>query len=313
MTITKQFNVKAMAKILAGIVNTLPNTKTAYFSPKEFLFRFISFNAEMGTSWGVNKDQSIYLGTSEMFTSRHDLELSIESYLRELEATDEIAFINSDMLTKAVLVYTEGYLDKLVSGERHLGEAIQNYFNIWHLGKSGVTGPSGTRKHHERYGTFSKAEVQNLSEGYIPIAVAPRELPIFIENLELILGVSTLAEYMKVETGANPMGVAVAGSRSWWIPKIVAKEYLQETDDLRVLSKRVLYKALYDAGLYEAPASTEVREINITSLDTKTAKERVSERASMALISNDFRVSDVESTRKSEISPDAIDLGDLDF
>lgn len=288
-----------LAKVLLSSVNSIPSTKTEIFNPPNYLFRIVSFNANLMGAYGVSNGQSTIIGAAENnynSTAEETIE-SLSAKIENIGGAKSIEFITIDDLTKSVLVFTRDYIDKLLKKEEYIGNLILNYYNLWHLNKTGVRGSIGAERHNTVFKTFSKLEDQRLDESYIPIAVASKNLPIIHNHVVDMMEVSQLAPYLKKESAYAPTGKRVEGSICYWLPRLVAHEFIQEQEPHKVLARNVLDKLLREGGLYDTPPVRDFRPLNLDYLNTDEVKESINEMTAKKLgISTDFRIKDSGDT-----------------
>lgn len=306
-----KLDYKTLASVIYSSVMTLNiNTRTGkMFSEsdiKSTLQKVISFNLQPEHDLVVVGEEMMLESSTMTFSyNKFDALVTVENKLKQVLNGGEIEFIFQDPITKSVIIFTEEYVDKLVSGEIPVGTLAINYMRQWYSLKCGP-GRKKTREHHERFKTFSQREIQYLERTYIPIIVAPKELAPVYNLIDTMIQISPLADYIVKDIGFNVHGKKVDSSIALWLPRIVGKEYLEVQDDHQVLSQNILKKLVVETGFLGKPPVERPRIIPkgiITHLDSSPVddfilsknnmmREKYQEEKIKAMISEEVFVED---------------------
>lgn len=231
----------------------------------------------------VNNKTIININNGDKILGTDSIVEEIKKSLVDGDATDDLSanyafeFIKMDEVTRSVLIFSKDYISQYENADgNYLGKMVLDYFDVWYMGKVGK-GKYQAKAHHEIFRSFSIKETEYFNHSYIPIAVTPKDLNPISKAIEVAINRSPLHEFVETTVGYNISGSRVDGSKTFWIPTIVAKEYLEESDDLKVFSRRVLEKLMVNAGFCGVPAVQNEKQISnavLTKADiTKTADE----------------------------------------
>lgn len=177
----------------------------------------------------------------------------MDDHLKRAFGHKGLELVHSDKITRSVNVITADYIDKLIEGKEKLGNMLLNYHWVWYMTKAGGN-PNGVEKHNDTFGTFSKSEVDIIKHSYIPISPSPQELKPIRELVDLVVESSGLMPYVETTNAYDVRGKEVSGSRMYWLPRLIAREYLGEETNYGVTTVKLFNQMVTNAGLLDKPA-----------------------------------------------------------
>lgn len=306
-------NRNMLAEVIYSSVMSMDvNSKTGkIFSETDFsqLPKIISFDMVFSTSLTVfGKNFTFDIEDGKQLENSFEVIELIKQKIDKCLKGKGLEFVYQDAITKSVCLFSEDYINKLESKEIPLGELVLNYYRQWYNLKCGE-GRHKTRKHHERYSTFSQREIEYLRRTYMPIIVISKELAPVYNLIETIIELSPIKEYVIKDSGYDVHGRKVDQSISYWLPREVAKAYLGVQTDEEAIYYDLLKKLVLEAGFLGKPAvqnKNQIPEMFFDSVKSKReaddyilsrnnfTRERTVEKEVSRLISADATVDDAD-------------------